>query len=54
MSPVEQELRVELETLYQTQQKILRNRAKFQPMVEKSAQELAQARANVRVLEFRF
>lgn len=54
MGPVEQELRVGLETLYQTQQKILRNRAKFQPMVEKSAQELAQARANVRVFEFRF
>lgn len=54
LNPIERELRVGLETLYHTQQKILQNRAKFQPMVEKNAKELAQAHADMTVFRFRW
>src|SRR5271157_900748 len=48
--PVEREILTGVERLYSIQQKILKNRAKFQPIVEKSAHELAQAHANLSVV----
>ena len=48
--PVEREILSGVERLYSIQQKILKNRAKFQPIVEKSAHELAQAHANLSVV----
>ena len=45
--PAEREILGGIEKLYALQQKILRNRAKFQPVIEKSARDLAQARANL-------
>jgi len=44
--PVEREFLMGVENLHAIQQKILRNRAKFQPVIEKSARDLAQAEAN--------
>jgi len=45
--PAEREILTGIERLYAIQQKILKNRAKFQPVIEKSARDLAQARANL-------
>jgi DNA-binding helix-hairpin-helix protein with protein kinase domain len=47
--PVEREFLMGVENLHAIQQKILRNRAKFQPVIEKSARDLAQAEANFSV-----
>ncbi|MGB7992388.1 hypothetical protein [Methanoregula sp.] len=47
--PVEREIISGVEKLYSTQQKILTNRAKFQPVIEKSAKDLAQAHANLSI-----
>ncbi|MDD4485036.1 MAG: hypothetical protein PHD55_11820 [Methanoregula sp.] len=47
--PVEREFLLGVENLHAIQQKILRNRAKFQPVIEKSARDLAQAEANFSV-----
>jgi DNA-binding helix-hairpin-helix protein with protein kinase domain len=47
--PVEHEILSGVEKLYSTQQKILVNRTKFQPVIEKSAKDLAQAYANFSV-----
>ncbi|WP_292370760.1 helix-hairpin-helix domain-containing protein [Methanoregula sp. UBA64] len=47
--PVEREFLMGIENLHAVQQKILRNRAKFQPVIEKSARDLAQAEANFSV-----
>jgi len=47
--PVEREFLTGIENLHAVQQKILRNRAKFQPVIEKSARDLAQAEANFSV-----
>jgi len=48
--PVEREFLTGIENLQAIQQKVLRNRAKFQPVIEKSARDLAQAQANLSVL----
>jgi len=47
--PVEREFLLGVENLHAIQQKILRNRAKFQSVIEKSARDLAQAEANFSV-----
>jgi len=47
--PVERELLIGIEKLHAIQQKILKNRTKFQPVIEKSARDLAQAHANLSV-----
>jgi DNA-binding helix-hairpin-helix protein with protein kinase domain len=48
--PVEREILAGIERLYTIQQKILKTRAKFQPVIEKSARDLAQAHANLSVV----
>ena len=45
--PVERDLLSGVERLYALQQKILKNRAKFQPVIEKNARDLAQAHADL-------
>ncbi|HVP96200.1 hypothetical protein [Methanoregula sp.] len=45
--PVEREILTGIERLYGIQQKILKNRARFQPVIEKNARDLAQAHANL-------
>lgn len=45
--PVERDLLSGVEQLYSLQQKILKNRAKFQPVIEKNARDLAQAHADL-------
>jgi DNA-binding helix-hairpin-helix protein with protein kinase domain len=45
--PVEREILAGIERLYTIQQKILKTRTKFQPVIEKSARDLAQAHANL-------
>jgi DNA-binding helix-hairpin-helix protein with protein kinase domain len=47
--PVERELLIGIEKLHATQQKIFRNRVKFQPVIEKSARDLAKAHADLSV-----
>ncbi len=47
--PVEREILTGIEKLYSTQQKILKSRAKFHPVIEKSTKDLAQAQANLSV-----
>ncbi|MFZ1127354.1 helix-hairpin-helix domain-containing protein [Methanoregula sp.] len=47
--PVEREILSGIEKLHAIQQKIFRNRARFQPVAEKSARDLAQAHANLSV-----
>jgi DNA-binding helix-hairpin-helix protein with protein kinase domain len=47
--PVEREILIGIEKLHSIQQQIFKNRAKFQPVVEKSARDLAQAHANLSV-----
>ena len=49
MRPVERELRLGIESLNQIRQKILQNRARYRPTVERSARELAQAAADLEV-----
>ncbi|MFA5331265.1 MAG: hypothetical protein WC342_02695 [Methanoregula sp.] len=49
IKPVERDLLIGVEKLQSIQQKVFKNRAKFQPLVEKSAKDLAQARANLSV-----
>jgi DNA-binding helix-hairpin-helix protein with protein kinase domain len=49
MRPVERELRIGIESLNQVRQKILQNRSRYRPMVERSARELAQAAADLEV-----
>ncbi|MGD0081472.1 MAG: hypothetical protein ABSB80_12595 [Methanoregula sp.] len=49
MRPVERELRLGIESLNQVRQKILQNRARYRPAVERSARELAQAAADLEV-----
>jgi len=49
MRPIERELRLGIETLHEIQQKTLKARTRFQPMVEKSARDLAQAQADMEV-----
>jgi hypothetical protein len=49
LRPVERELLLGIEKLHAIQQKILKNRTKFQPVIEKSARDLAQAHANLSV-----
>ncbi len=46
LKPLERELHLGPEELYKMQQTILGNRARFRPMTEKSAKELAQAHAD--------
>ena len=45
--PAEREILTGIERLYAIQLKILKNRARFQPVIEKSARDLAQAHANL-------
>ena len=45
--PAEREILTGIEQLFTIQQKILKNRARFQPVIEKSARDLAQAHANL-------
>jgi len=45
--PAEREILGGIEKLYAIQQRILKNRGKFQPIIEKSARDLAQAHANL-------
>jgi DNA-binding helix-hairpin-helix protein with protein kinase domain len=45
--PVERELLIGIEKLHAIQQKIFKNRVKFQPVIEKSARDLAQAHASL-------
>nr|WP_319376412.1 hypothetical protein [uncultured Methanoregula sp.] len=52
LKPLERELHLGPEALYAVQQKVLNNRARFQPITEKSARELAQARADYEVFSF--
>jgi DNA-binding helix-hairpin-helix protein with protein kinase domain len=47
--PVERELLIGIEKLHAIQQKIFKNRVKFQPVIEKSARDLSQAHANLSV-----
>jgi DNA-binding helix-hairpin-helix protein with protein kinase domain len=47
--PVEREILAGIEKLHAIQQRIFKNRAKFLPVVEKSARDLAQAHANLSV-----
>ncbi|MFA6363269.1 helix-hairpin-helix domain-containing protein [Methanoregula sp.] len=47
--PVERELLMGIEKLHAIQQKIFKNRVKFQPVIEKSARDLAQAHADLSV-----
>ena len=47
--PVERELLIGIEKLHAIQQKVFKNRVKFQPVIEKSARDLAQAHANLSV-----
>jgi DNA-binding helix-hairpin-helix protein with protein kinase domain len=47
--PVERELLIGIEKLHATQQKIFKNRVKFQPVIEKSARDLAKAHADLSV-----
>jgi DNA-binding helix-hairpin-helix protein with protein kinase domain len=49
MRPIERELRLGIETLHEIQQKTMKARTRFQPMVEKSARDLAQAQADMEV-----
>jgi hypothetical protein len=46
---VERELLIGIEKLHATQQKIFKNRVKFQPVIEKSARDLAKAHADLSV-----
>ncbi|MDD1702980.1 MAG: hypothetical protein LUQ31_08390 [Methanoregula sp.] len=52
IKPVERDLLIGVEKLQSIQQKVFKNRAKFQPLVEKSAKDLAQAHANLSVFSF--
>ena len=47
--PVERELLIGIEKLHAIQQKIFKNRIKYQPVIEKSARDLAQTHANLSV-----
>jgi DNA-binding helix-hairpin-helix protein with protein kinase domain len=47
--PVEREILSGIEKLHAIQQKIFKSRARFQPVVEKSARDLAQAHANLSI-----
>ncbi len=51
LKPVERELQSGINQLVRTHREILYNRAKFQPLVEKSAKDLSQAEVNVRADE---
>ena len=51
LKPVERELQSGINQLVRTHREILYNRAKFQPLVEKSAKELSQAEVNVRAMK---
>ncbi|MFY9801270.1 MAG: hypothetical protein WAK10_08485 [Methanoregula sp.] len=51
LKPVERELQSGINQLIRTHREILYNRAKFQPLVEKSAKELSQAEVNVRAMK---
>jgi len=52
LKPLERELHLGPEALYKLQQTVLKNRARFQPMTEKSAKELSQAHADYEVFAF--
>lgn len=52
IKPVERDLLNGVEKLQSLQLKIVKNRVKFQPLVEKSAKDLAQAKANLSVFSF--
>jgi DNA-binding helix-hairpin-helix protein with protein kinase domain len=47
--PVERELLIGIEKLHAIQQKIFKNRTKYQPVIEKSARDLAQTHADLSV-----
>ena len=49
--PVERELQSGIDMLIKTRQNIVHKRATFQPLLEKSAQELSQAEANVNAMK---
>jgi hypothetical protein len=51
LKPVERELQLGIDNLVRVHQEIMRNRAKLQPLVEKSAKELSQAEANVKAMK---
>ncbi len=51
LKPVERELQSGINQLIRTHQEILYNRAKYQPLVEKSAKELSQAEVNVKAMK---
>ena len=52
LKPLERELHLGPEALYRIQQAILKNRARFLPMTEKSARELSQAHADYELFRF--
>ena len=52
LKPLERELHLGPELLAKTQQVVLKNRARFQPMTEKSARDLAQAHADYDLFSF--
>jgi hypothetical protein len=51
LKPVERELQSGIDNLVRIHREIIHNRAKFQPLVEKSAKELSQAEANVKSMK---
>ncbi|HNX17267.1 MAG TPA: hypothetical protein PKM50_02945 [Methanoregula sp.] len=50
--PIERELLLGIEKLHDIQQKVLKNRIKYQLFIEKNARDLAQAHANLSVFTF--
>ncbi|MFA4877803.1 MAG: hypothetical protein WC586_10340 [Methanoregula sp.] len=52
LKPLERELRLGPEALYRLQQTVLKNRARYQPITEKSAKDLAQAHADYDIFSF--